>query len=233
MPAAAPSFVDAIRALMNDRAVLVTQRIEIDSRVSLIDAQLAEVRHILGGGQSAAAPVPARAVEPPSEDVDDDEPDGLALLTEETIVAAIRTAGPIGIKPLAERMSVNHWTLRDRLSRLHTSGDVVYVGAGRGRRVALPDQAARFARTATARPDPCREDAAGVETRDVAVLQRIDGNGGVATVQELRRWFLKHPEINGGGSDEQQAEALKNALFRLKAKGKLSRTLDTWSTDVA
>jgi hypothetical protein len=36
--------------------------------------------------------------------------------------------------------------------------------------------------------------------------------------------------INGGGQDDDKAEALKNTLLRLKAEGKIARTGDTWST---
>jgi DNA-binding MarR family transcriptional regulator len=151
-------------------------------------------------------------------------------------VLALLDRGPLATREVAEQLGVDRLVCKMTLQRMKKVGLITSVGVTNGQRWALT-AASRTAAPRTAppptappRPDPSREDAAPVEARDAAILQRITSNNGVATIQELRRWFYSKADINGGGNSEaNKADALMNALLRLKAKGILARTVDVWS----
>jgi hypothetical protein len=65
-----------------------------------------------------------------------------------------------------------------------------------------------------------------VEARDKALLACIDRNGGLALMSQLRGALPKGDPANADGTRDQ---AVKHALTRLKLKGILGRTGDTWS----
>lgn len=245
---ASPSFVDQIRGLMNERAVLLTQRIEIDTQVSLIDAQLAEVRYILGAGAKpttataapevhaepspAAATAPTDAVQPLRAH---DAGDGLHTLTMDKIVATVKATGPIAVKALADKLCVNHWTLRDRLSQLQVSGLIRFIGQGRGRRITLAGAPTPVSKALPSKPvapaspvaAPLKTDDRTIEARDAAVLESIRRIGGVGTIRDLRLRFPKADPAAGNPSTLD--EALRNSLSRLRSKGLIGRTADSYS----
>lgn len=241
--AAVPSFVDQIRGLMNERAVLLTKRIEIDTQVSLIDAQLAEVRYILGDGAkpiatavhvepSPAAAAPTDAVQPLRAH---DAGDGLHTLTMDKIVATVKATGPIAVKALADKLCVNHWTLRDRLSQLQVNGLIRFIGQGRGRRITLAGAPSPVSKALPSKPvapaspvaAPLKTDDRTIEARDAAVLESIRRIGGVGTIRDLRLRFPKADPAAGNPSTLD--EALRNSLSRLRSKGLIGRTADSYS----
>lgn len=66
-----------------------------------------------------------------------------------------------------------------------------------------------------------------VEARDKAIFAALNRNGGLAMIRTLR---LAIPATDPAAKTPAlRDEAIKNALFRLKAKGKVERTGDTWS----
>ena len=66
-----------------------------------------------------------------------------------------------------------------------------------------------------------------VAARDAAILDAINRAGGLVFVHRLRGVL---PATDPAAADEDQAEqAITLALHRLKAKGVLARTGDTWS----
>jgi len=66
-----------------------------------------------------------------------------------------------------------------------------------------------------------------VEARDEAILKAINRAGGLVFAHRLRGVL---PATDPAAADEDQAEqAITLALHRLKAKGVLARTGDTWS----
>lgn len=58
-----------------------------------------------------------------------------------------------------------------------------------------------------------------------AILKHLRRHGGVAMGKELRAAM---PKVDGL-DDEKRAKALQNALYRLKVKGEIARTGQTWS----
>lgn len=65
-----------------------------------------------------------------------------------------------------------------------------------------------------------------VEARDRAVLAALNRNGGLAMIRQLRGALPAGDPVKGSPVEE---TAISNALVRLKAKGKVARTGDTWS----
>jgi hypothetical protein len=73
---------------------------------------------------------------------------------------------------------------------------------------------------------PVKVDAAIVEARDRAVLAALNRNGGLAMIRTLRKAL---PPGDPATTPAAVDDAVKNALLRLKAKGQVERTGDTWS----
>ena len=64
-----------------------------------------------------------------------------------------------------------------------------------------------------------------VEARDAAIRTALKRNDGLATSKLLRAAMPKEPSMN----DEQRDDAFRNTMTRLKRKGEIDRTGDTWS----
>lgn len=224
MLATVPSFVDQIRALVNERASLVSQRVEIDGRVSLLDAQLAEVRQLLGVAPASDPPRPVVSVGAPKPVVapEDRRAEILALLK----------GGPRPTREIARSLDLDRLVCKMALQRMQKVGLIGRVGVKNGQKWTLTRiaDAIKPAPAAAATPLLRSKDvnAAFIEARDATVLAKIEHNNGVATIQELRKWFVTSA-VAGSGTDAVKHEALQNALLRLKAKHQLARTGDTWS----
>lgn len=240
--AATASVVDQLRTLMNERASLVTERVALEARVvaervalearvSLIDAELAEARTLLDvpapvvrkelviklptPAETPAPPVATPA--PPAAPVDRSEQRRAEVL-------ALLAAGALPTRLIAEALKIDRLLCKMVLQRMKKVGLLETVGQRNGQRWVLagtptPPSATRTPKT----------DTTAIETRDAAVLNRIQGAfRQMATQQELRRWF-DTSTVAGSGTDLEKREALMNALRRLKAKGYVSRTHDTWA----
>lgn len=151
----------------------------------------------------------------------------------QAILTLLLKEGPLPTRVIATHLKLDRTICKQTLTRMKKVGLLVSTGITNGQRWAL---ATMMATTAPKKPKNERPiswkappvDAAAIEARDAAVLGRIAGNNGVASVQELRRWFVAS-SVAGGGNDVAKYDALQNALLRLKAKGELGRTGDTWS----
>lgn len=77
-----------------------------------------------------------------------------------------------------------------------------------------------------ARSLPKREATDLVKAREDAILTGLKRQGGMATSKVLRAMMPKESELN----DDQRDAAYRNTLTKLKQRGVIGRTGDTWST---
>ena len=181
-----------------------------------------------GPATHVAAPLRAHDVEPDSR--------------RRTEILTFLQTGPQPTRAIAKHLKIDRIVCKMALQRMRKVGLLVTVGEKNGQRWTLPIviEVPAVERPAVVVPIAPRSspapsiaavtaklDAAVVTRRDAELLRLLNVNNGVITLHELRRRFP--PQSDPATDAAAKEEALKNTLLRLKARGLIARTADTWS----
>jgi hypothetical protein len=154
--------------------------------------------------------------------------------------------GPQPTRAIAKHLQIDRIVCKMALQRMRKVGLLATIGERNGQRWTLPHMESTL-KSSGIPPSPAvvvpiaprtspapsiaavtaKVDADIIKSRDAEILRLINVNNGVATMSELRARF---PKRDPAAADEHQRdEALRNSLLRLKARGLIARTADTWS----
>lgn len=88
-----------------------------------------------------------------------------------------------------------------------------------------PAKVAAAPRKSRRSPDSVRSENAAIEERDHSIMKALREAGGLASSRTLRRSIT----FDASMSESQQGAAFRNTVQRLKKKGLIDRTGNTWS----
>lgn len=143
-------------------------------------------------------------------------------------ILTLLAEGPLATREVATRLRLDRLLVKMTLQRMKKVGLIASVGVTNGQRWTVPPsgpKAAPASASVLRAHDVSKTDLASVEARDAAILKYLRNHDGVASTEQLKSALPKEPALTA----DQFGAALHAALVRIKAKGLIGRTGDTWS----